>query len=91
MAITCPDEESFLSSTQPHLWQKGSDGAVVDCGEGFQASTPAPQDASSSLASPSLEWVVLQQPTVPALMRVTLGCAGLCFKTSHKSFIKEVT
>lgn len=55
MAITCPDEESFLSSAQPHLWQKGSDGAVVDCGGGFQGSAPAPQDGSSSLASPSRE------------------------------------
>jgi len=91
MVITCPDEESFLSSAQPHPWQEGSYGAVVDCGGGFRARVPTPRDASSSSASPAREWVVLQQPAGLALTRVTMGCAGLCFKTSHKSFIKGVT
>lgn len=56
---------------------------------GQRSCSPGRRRLPGSLASPPPERVVLQQPAVPALTRVTLGCAGLCFKTSHKSFIKK--
>lgn len=71
------EQEPLLSPAQLLLWQKGRDGALWMSGEHSCCSRHLQLPSS-----PSHGWAVLS---------VALDCTGLCFKTPHKSFSKEIS